>query len=407
MSLSIIDYDRVERLVVDAQKGNKEAFEELYLLFYRQQLSTILALARNDEIAEEVVQEAFVSAYQNLSSLDKPRAFHKWLSRISYNKAMNRLGKKNAESSVFNEDGSIAQEADAEDEDILIDPERKMMEQEKNTLLAKCMEALSAEHRAVLVYHYYEGMNAKEIAQVTGAKTGAIYKRLFDARAALKSEIARLSKNDQQILKKAPAALAVSVFMDKVNGGVHAVSEQENLAAFWEMVSGTAAATSTASISAASAAIKSHVAQKALIAVGVTAVLVTGVVYGSQTLAPAEETSAPVVEEVREKEIEITEEGPATEYSVVEEGELPELPTLSIINPQVSYPRGTMVSLDQIIQDANISAVDASGNMLAIETSYYELVDFDYVGEYLIAVKAVDAAGVAANTQVITVQIYD
>ena len=81
---------RDAELVAAARSGQDHAFGQLYDLWFDRVYATALRIVRQPEVAAEVAQDAFLSAWRNLASLEDPLAFGGWLLRIARNRALNR-----------------------------------------------------------------------------------------------------------------------------------------------------------------------------------------------------------------------------------------------------------------------------------------------------------------------------
>src|SRR5258707_14964321 len=84
------------QLVVRANDGDRKAFDELIVRYQRQAVAVSYRLLGNSQDALEVTQDAFLKAFTNLATLQKPEAFGGWLMRIVSNLSLNfRRGRKN------------------------------------------------------------------------------------------------------------------------------------------------------------------------------------------------------------------------------------------------------------------------------------------------------------------------
>src|SRR5436309_13705658 len=103
-------------LVQAAKKGDLEAFSELVRRYDRNVFRIAQHITHNEEDAQEVVQDAFLKAYQNLEQFQGNSKFYTWLVRIAVNEALMRLRKRrndrtvSLDEDVETEDGSIPRE---------------------------------------------------------------------------------------------------------------------------------------------------------------------------------------------------------------------------------------------------------------------------------------------------------
>jgi RNA polymerase sigma-70 factor (ECF subfamily) len=186
-------------LVEKAVGGDTAAFEKLFVK-YRQRLFGVAWRVLHDEDgALDVVQDAFVKAYQQLGSLRGETRFFPWLRRIAVNLAIDRLRhvKRGVEVS-FDEaqfgDGDEAHQervaADLKDRADRTSPGRHAELSEFTDELRKALEELSLAHRTVFLLHAAEGMTYQEIADAMGCNIGTVMSRLFYARRQLQKKLA-------------------------------------------------------------------------------------------------------------------------------------------------------------------------------------------------------------------------
>jgi RNA polymerase sigma-70 factor (ECF subfamily) len=140
--------------------------------------ATALRIARRHDVADDVAQEAFLRAWQALSSFDLARPFGPWVCRIAANLAMNRLRSPEAR-----EEG--LDEAHAERKDPAEDPLARVLEAEASEVLERALVELPAALRAALHLRIVEEMSYKEIAEALGVPIGTVMSRLARAREKL------------------------------------------------------------------------------------------------------------------------------------------------------------------------------------------------------------------------------
>src|SRR5436190_22986690 len=104
------------KLVHAAKAGDISAFEELVKRYDRNVFRIAQHITQNREDAEDVVQDAFLKAYQNLGQFQGNSKFYTWLVRIAVNEALMKLRKRKSDKTVSmdedveTEDGSVPRE---------------------------------------------------------------------------------------------------------------------------------------------------------------------------------------------------------------------------------------------------------------------------------------------------------
>lgn len=178
-------------LVQRAQAGEVEAFRLLFERYYKRIYNTVYPIVGNASDAEDVVQEAFVKAYQALESLREGQAFLAWLYRIALNLARNAVRDRRAqlwesldEHITWGDDSLERQVADSAPE-----PADVMEEREVQEVVRKAIATLSPAHREVIVLHHLQGLSVEEIAGIVGCSVGTVKSRLSRGRDALRRKL--------------------------------------------------------------------------------------------------------------------------------------------------------------------------------------------------------------------------
>lgn len=176
------DDDR--QLIATCLGGHRDAFGELVSRYQARLYNAAIRLVDNPEDAADVVQDAFLNAYQSLHTFKGDAEFFTWLYRIAFNTAISQKRKKRATISLdsVGPDGGI----DPDDPSEYIKPGAALERSEEETELQNAMTRLSQEHREVLVLKDIEGMKYEEIAEILGVPIGTIRSRLHRARLELR-----------------------------------------------------------------------------------------------------------------------------------------------------------------------------------------------------------------------------
>ncbi|HUR37538.1 MAG TPA: RNA polymerase sigma factor [Terriglobales bacterium] len=190
-------------LVTAAREGDMQAFEQLIQKYDRNVFRIAQHITQNREDAEDVVQDAFLKAYQNLNKFQGNSKFYTWLVRIAVNEALMRLRKRKADKTVSmdedveTEDGSMPREV----ADWSPNPEQLFGQSELGDILGKTIQGLPASFRTVFVLRDVEGMSTEETAEMLGLSVPAVKSRLLRARLQLRERLNRYfkkTKNGEQ-----------------------------------------------------------------------------------------------------------------------------------------------------------------------------------------------------------------
>ena len=173
------------RLIKECLNGRTAAYGELVRRYQDRLFNTVLRLLDNPEDAKDVVQEAFINAYQNLNGFKGDSLFFTWLYRIAMNAAISYKRKQRVTISI--ETGSKSELViDPVDESVFSQPEAALVRQEEEAKLQAAISKLSAEHRAVLILKDIEGQKYEDIAEIMEVPIGTVRSRLHRARLELK-----------------------------------------------------------------------------------------------------------------------------------------------------------------------------------------------------------------------------
>jgi RNA polymerase sigma-70 factor (ECF subfamily) len=165
-------------LVERAMAGDHDAFTELARGSIRRLLVVARLILRDDSRAEDATQEALIGAWTHLAALRDPARFEAWLHRLLVN-ACYRQARRDRRRGSFEVSVQPMREAPATRE---LDTEVANRDQ-----LERGFRRLDAEHRTVLVLHYYLGLSLDEASDVLGVPPGTVRSRLHRAISAMRA----------------------------------------------------------------------------------------------------------------------------------------------------------------------------------------------------------------------------
>jgi RNA polymerase sigma-70 factor (ECF subfamily) len=173
------------RLIAESLNGRSAAFGDLVRRHQDRLFNSVLRVVDNSEDAQDVVQDAFVNAYQSLASFKGDAEFFTWLYRIAFNTAVSLRRRRRAMVSLESgRDGEAV--IDPQDPSPEARPGMALERSEDEALVQTALNRLSAEHRSVLVLKDIEGMKYEQIAEVVGVPIGTVRSRIHRARLELR-----------------------------------------------------------------------------------------------------------------------------------------------------------------------------------------------------------------------------
>ena len=160
-------------LVHQSLEGQTEAFGVLVNKYQKVMYTVALRMLGNPEDARDATQDAFVKAYQHLSTFDSRYRFYSWMYRILVNECLNVNRDRRSEEPLdaFTAGG--------------IDPFDSAVAAERVVQINMALEKLTPEYRAVVVLRHFAGQSYGEIAEALGIPEKTVKSRLYTARQQL------------------------------------------------------------------------------------------------------------------------------------------------------------------------------------------------------------------------------
>jgi RNA polymerase sigma-70 factor (ECF subfamily) len=183
-------------LVNAAKAGDMGAFEDLVRRYDRNVFRIAQHITQNREDAEDVVQDAFLKAFQNLGQFQGQSKFYTWLVRIAVNEALMKLRKRRPERFV-SLDEDVKTEEDSMPREIADwspNPEQQYNQAELKDILGKTIQGLPPGFRTVFVLRDVEGLSTEETAEALELSIPAVKSRLLRARLQLRERLNKYFK---------------------------------------------------------------------------------------------------------------------------------------------------------------------------------------------------------------------
>lgn len=177
-------------LLSAVQKGSLDAFSVLVHRYQDRLYNALTRFLDSPEDAQDVMQEALLSAFANARNFKGQSRFYTWVYRIAMNHAidLHRRKKPRQTLSLHRETASDWIASSKEDA-----PEQAIEQEEDRQLIRTALKILSAEHRMVIVMKELDDMRYEEIAEVLEVPVGTVRSRLHRARAELKTVLEKLA----------------------------------------------------------------------------------------------------------------------------------------------------------------------------------------------------------------------
>lgn len=174
-------------LVNGIRNGQGACFEIVMRRYNQRLFRAARAIVRDDDEAEDVLQQAYVNAYLHLDQFEQRAQFSTWLTRIVIHEALGRARKA----------GRMQQLDDGSGEDSMMervrsperDPEEQMYRAELAGLVERAVTNLPDTFRGVFMLREVEGLSTEETAECLGLNEATVKTRLHRARVLLRREL--------------------------------------------------------------------------------------------------------------------------------------------------------------------------------------------------------------------------
>jgi RNA polymerase sigma-70 factor, ECF subfamily len=177
-SLSFMNVPIPDReLLASIARGEKNAMQTLFARHQTRVFRFIARIVRNEAQAEELVNEVFLTVWQQAKRYEGNAAPTTWMLSIAHNKAVSSLRRRREERVDEDYVAQIADDAD--------NAETLLQKDDKSTILRKCIDLLPEDQRLVMDLVYYQEQSVKETSVILGVPENTVKTRMFYARRKL------------------------------------------------------------------------------------------------------------------------------------------------------------------------------------------------------------------------------
>jgi RNA polymerase sigma-70 factor (ECF subfamily) len=177
-----------DALVSGVRGGETRLYETLMRRYNQRLFRVIRSVVTDDNEAEDVLQEAWVRAYEHLDQFEGRASFSTWLNRIAYHEALARARNSKRWTPLENPHGGIMAEADRR-RATAETPETQAMRAQLGQTLQAAVDALPETYRSVFVLREVEQLSTSETAETLELSEEAVKTRLHRSRALLRREL--------------------------------------------------------------------------------------------------------------------------------------------------------------------------------------------------------------------------
>ncbi len=166
---TVAERESLEDLLVSTVAGDKQAFARLYQLTAGRILAVVLRLVGNHAVAEEILQEAYLTIWRKANQYRPERGTPlTWMMTIARNKAIDRLRADGRATQLVEnfDDNTAAQFSQI--------AESSSLPAHLSGTIRQCVEALQENYRKVLLLAYYYGLSHDELASTLNSPLGTV-----------------------------------------------------------------------------------------------------------------------------------------------------------------------------------------------------------------------------------------
>jgi RNA polymerase sigma-70 factor (ECF subfamily) len=171
-------------LVVRVRQGDLEALGELYDRYRTQVFRTALAITRNRETAEDILQEVFLKLHRYAERIDTSLSLAPWLYRVTANLCYTHFSRQNRWLTALEDaiENVVAPPSRTS-------PELRYERGELQHVVQQAIDLLSPSQKIVIVLHYLTDLSLKEIADILEVPEGTVKSRLYYGRENLRRKL--------------------------------------------------------------------------------------------------------------------------------------------------------------------------------------------------------------------------
>lgn len=188
--MSELNTTYIAGLVLRSKANDSDAFAELYSMTYNKVYNYARHYLKDHDLAQDALQEVYISALKNLHKLNDPTLFIAWLNRITFHVCYDMQQKYhlgNSQPIATDELERIASLPTADS------PEDIYSKKENRELVNQALEALSFHEKELIIMRYYNDMKLDEIASSIGISLSSVKRHLLSAQKKLKQRLNKIN----------------------------------------------------------------------------------------------------------------------------------------------------------------------------------------------------------------------
>lgn len=182
------------QLILNAQKGDAAAFEELVFRYDRHVLNIAKSFRNNDDDAKDIYQEVFLRVFRGLKNFQFKSEFSTWLFRIATNVCITYQSRKRQHDSIDKEMGNDEDDKTTFAEHLPgeLRADDTAVGSDLSKHINNALDTLPPQQRMAFTLKYYEEYKIKEIAEIMQCNEGTVKRYLFTATHKMRERLKRV-----------------------------------------------------------------------------------------------------------------------------------------------------------------------------------------------------------------------
>lgn len=184
-----------QELIKKAVAGNTNAFETIVREYQSFAYALSFRFLRQQEEAEDVVQEAFIRLWKNMYKYKPEIKLSTWLYRIITNLCLDYLKSNYARQKINQQDMKLLSEMKSYDQ-----ADKALRAEELNTLIQEIASELTPKQKAVFILRDLEGLSVEEVCSILSLSAGSIKSNLYYARKFVSEKLKMVYQTTDKVI---------------------------------------------------------------------------------------------------------------------------------------------------------------------------------------------------------------
>ena len=175
------------KIINECKRGDKEAFRHLMLEYTDYIFTLAFRILRNEEEAKDAVQETFIKVWQNIHKYDEKIKLTTWMYKICTNHCFDKLKSKKRRPLVYDREFENSYQS------LAVENFREIQDNKQLAgIIEQMADSLTPKQQLVFVLKDIQGLESKEIEEITGMDKGQIKSNLYYARREIRNKLIKI-----------------------------------------------------------------------------------------------------------------------------------------------------------------------------------------------------------------------